>query len=54
MLSGSDSIADYVSRLTACAVPAWCIFDNTGSGSAAGNAIDVADGLGARAGDTTR
>jgi uncharacterized protein YecE (DUF72 family) len=41
----ADRLADLVSRLSACAVPAWCIFDNTGSGAAAGNALDLADGL---------
>jgi len=28
-------------RLTRATVDAWCIFDNTGSGSAAGNALDL-------------
>jgi uncharacterized protein YecE (DUF72 family) len=27
--------------LSACASDAWCVFDNTGSGSAAGNALDL-------------
>ena len=48
----SDRIADLVSRLSACDVPAWWIFDNTGSGSAAANALDLADGLTARAAGT--
>lgn len=30
------------------AVETWCIFDNTGSGAAAGNAVDLADRLQAR------
>ena len=29
-------------KLSACASDAWCVFDNTGSGSAAGNALDLA------------
>jgi uncharacterized protein YecE (DUF72 family) len=29
-------------KLSACACDAWCVFDNTGSGSAAGNALDLA------------
>ena len=33
-------------RMSACPVEAWCIFDNTGSGSAAGNALDLAQRLG--------
>ena len=45
---GPDRIATYASRLTACAVSAWCIFDNTGSGSAAGNAMDLEDALAPR------
>ena len=28
-------------QLSACAGDAWCVFDNTGSGSAAGNAVDL-------------
>ena len=28
-------------QLSACAADAWCVFDNTGSGSAAGNALDL-------------
>jgi uncharacterized protein YecE (DUF72 family) len=28
-------------KLTQCACDAWCVFDNTGSGSAAGNALDL-------------
>jgi len=33
-----DALAEDVKR---AAVDAWCIFDNTGSGSAAGNALDL-------------
>ena len=28
-------------QLSGCASDAWCVFDNTGSGSAAGNALDL-------------
>ena len=28
-------------KLSGCAADAWCVFDNTGSGSAAGNALDL-------------
>ncbi|HET7694559.1 MAG TPA: DUF72 domain-containing protein [Vicinamibacterales bacterium] len=28
-------------KLSGCACDAWCVFDNTGSGSAAGNALDL-------------
>lgn len=28
-------------KLSGCASDAWCVFDNTGSGSAAGNALDL-------------
>jgi uncharacterized protein YecE (DUF72 family) len=45
----ADRIADLADRLARCDVPAWCIFDNTGSGSAAGNALDLIDALRDRA-----
>jgi uncharacterized protein YecE (DUF72 family) len=28
-------------QLSGCACDAWCVFDNTGSGSAAANALDL-------------
>jgi hypothetical protein len=31
-------------------VPAWCIFDNTGSGSACPNALDLAERIAAKRG----
>ena len=34
-------------QLSEATVDAWCIFDNTGSGSAAGNALDLRARLGA-------
>jgi uncharacterized protein YecE (DUF72 family) len=34
-------------KLSEATVDAWCIFDNTGSGSAAGNALDLRAHLGA-------
>ena len=43
----SEQVAALAATLAAATVDAWCIFDNTGSGSAAGNAIDVRERLGA-------
>jgi uncharacterized protein YecE (DUF72 family) len=37
----TEQLADLAVRLSDTAVDAWCIFDNTGSGSAAGNALDL-------------
>jgi uncharacterized protein YecE (DUF72 family) len=34
-------ITDLAARLRAATVPAWCIFDNTGSGAAAANALEL-------------
>jgi uncharacterized protein YecE (DUF72 family) len=42
-----EQVAALAAALAAATVDAWCIFDNTGSGSAAGNAIDVRERLGA-------
>ena len=38
---GSDRLGPLASALSSVRVPAWAIFDNTGSGSAAGNALDL-------------
>jgi len=39
----ADALDALASRINAAAAPStWCIFDNTGSGSAAGNALDLA------------
>jgi uncharacterized protein YecE (DUF72 family) len=37
-----DRLRDAIAR---CSVDVWCIFDNTGSGAAAGNALDLAQRL---------
>jgi uncharacterized protein YecE (DUF72 family) len=37
----AEQIEDLAVKLTRAAVTAWCIFDNTGSGSAAANALDL-------------
>ncbi len=46
----SDYPADYLAALAAsirdCAVPAWCIFDNTAAGAATANALDLLEALG--------
>ena len=41
-----EQLSDLAVKLSAETVDAWCIFDNTGSGSAAGNAIDLLERLG--------
>ena len=45
----AEQLADLAVKLSEVAVDrdAWCIFDNTGSGSAAGNALDLRERLGA-------
>ena len=44
-----EQVAGLAVKLSEAAVKrdAWCIFDNTGSGSAAGNAVDLRERLGA-------
>ena len=37
----AEQIDDLAVKLTRAGVTAWCIFDNTGSGSAAANALDL-------------
>jgi uncharacterized protein YecE (DUF72 family) len=37
-----DQLATLAARIRAHAGPVWCIFDNTASGAAAGNALDLA------------
>ena len=37
----TDRLRALAAQLSACACDAWCIFDNTGSGAAAGNALDL-------------
>ena len=41
-----EQLAALAVKLSAETVDSWCIFDNTGSGSAAGNAIDLLERLG--------
>jgi uncharacterized protein YecE (DUF72 family) len=36
-----EQLAGLAVQLSRCASDAWCVFDNTGSGSAAGNALDL-------------
>jgi uncharacterized protein YecE (DUF72 family) len=36
-----ERLRDLAARLEAASVESWCIFDNTGSGAAAANALDV-------------
>jgi uncharacterized protein YecE (DUF72 family) len=38
---GMEQLQRLAVQLSACASDAWCVFDNTGSGSAAGNALDL-------------
>ena len=38
---GTERLQPLAVQLSACASDAWCVFDNTGSGSAAGNALDL-------------
>ena len=42
-----EQLRDLAVKLSEATVDAWCIFDNTGSGSAAGNALDLRARLGA-------
>jgi uncharacterized protein YecE (DUF72 family) len=50
----SDADIDQLAgAMNAQSVETWCIFDNTGSGSAAGNALDLTLRLGAPAARTT-
>ncbi|MEO8259797.1 MAG: DUF72 domain-containing protein [Acidobacteriota bacterium] len=42
----TERIAELEANLRLRAVPGWCIFDNTGSGSAAGHAVDLTERLG--------
>jgi uncharacterized protein YecE (DUF72 family) len=44
----TEQLADLAVKLSEATVDAWCVFDNTGSGSAAGNALDLRARLGAR------
>jgi uncharacterized protein YecE (DUF72 family) len=37
----AEQLADLAVKLSGGTADAWCIFDNTGSGSAAGNALDL-------------
>jgi uncharacterized protein YecE (DUF72 family) len=41
----SDDLDRLAEAIRSTAVDSWCIFDNTGSGSAAANALDLAAGL---------
>ena len=41
-----EQLSDLAVKLRTATVDAWCIFDNTGSGSAAGNGIDLRERLG--------
>lgn len=38
-----EQLADLAVKLAGAGVESWCVFDNTGSGSAAGNALDLRD-----------
>ena len=40
-----DRLASSIRAATARGVPAWCIFDNTASGAATANALDLLDRL---------
>jgi uncharacterized protein YecE (DUF72 family) len=40
-----ERIAELEASLRLCTVAGWCIFDNTGSGSAAGHAVDLTERL---------
>ena len=44
----AEQLDDLSVKLTRAGVPAWCIFDNTGSGAAAGNALDLRARVAAR------
>jgi uncharacterized protein YecE (DUF72 family) len=49
---GRDALTEFAARLagsTGESVPAWCIFDNTMSAAATGNALAVRDLLAASA-----
>ena len=41
------SLAAWLNELAARGIPVWCIFDNTGMGTATGNACDLVDNLAA-------
>ena len=43
-----ERIAALAASLRSCTVPSWCIFDNTGSGSAAGHAVELTGRLAVR------
>jgi uncharacterized protein YecE (DUF72 family) len=40
-----DALAERIAASSAAGAETWCIFDNTASGAAAGNALDLADRL---------
>jgi uncharacterized protein YecE (DUF72 family) len=43
-----DALAADIAARAQCATPVWCVFDNTGLGAAAGNAIGLLDRLAPR------
>ena len=43
-----ESLAARLDEIAASGLPVWCIFDNTGMGTATGNACDLVDNLAAR------
>jgi uncharacterized protein YecE (DUF72 family) len=43
-----EQLGELAVKLSRSSVDAWCIFDNTGSGAAAGNALDVRESLAQR------
>jgi uncharacterized protein YecE (DUF72 family) len=43
-----ESLAARLDKAAARGIPVWCIFDNTGMGTATGNACDLVDNLVAR------
>ena len=43
-----ESLAARLNEVAARGIPVWCIFDNTGMGTATGNACDLVDNLAAR------
>jgi len=45
-----ESLAARLKEIAARGIPVWCIFDNTGMGTATGNACDLVDNLAARLG----
>ena len=42
-----ESLAARLNEVAARGIPVWCIFDNTGMGTATGNACDLVDNLAA-------